>query len=189
MAKKTIADASAELYRLLEPFESGERERMVKGTLMLLGDGQLAQNISAGVTQQQGNAPASVPLKDGQVQFDRARKFFDTKQPIGVIEGLATAARFFEMHGGSAALRKDDFKAVFDGARRNFAARNFARDLGNATQGGYFNAGGGKKAGYTLSHYGQDYIDALPDRAAAKAVVRPKRAARSKAKRKKAQGG
>jgi hypothetical protein len=181
MAKKTIADASAELYKLLEPFESAERARIVSGTLTLLGDAQLpVQSASP-----QGNpAPGFPPAAGGAIPFAAARKFFANKSPQGVVESLAAAARFFETSGGGAALIKDDFVAVFEGARRNFAQTNFARDIDNAVRGGYFRAGGGKKKGYTLSHYGQDYIDALPNREAAKALERPK-AARGKSKRKK----
>jgi hypothetical protein len=184
MAKKTIAEASAELFKLLEPFDSAERARMVNGTLMLLGDAQLP----AAAPSQHNHQPPGVPpvVPGGAIVFTAARKFFADKAPQGVVESLATAARFFESSGGSAALTKEDFAAVFEGARRNFSAPNFARDIDNAVRGGYFRGGGSAKRGYTLSHHGQDYVDALPNRETAKAIERPKATGPGKPKKKKA---
>lgn len=177
MAKKTLAETSAELYQLLEPFDSTERQRIVKSVLVLLGeasdvrsDVRTPQTPQPSISGQQSLADAS-----GGVPFDRARKYFNDKAPKGTSETLATAAMFFETHGGARVLVKDDFKAVFEGARRDFVASNFARDMDNAIKSGFFNAGGNAKKGYTLSGYGQDFLEALPDRTAAKAVQRPGR--------------
>ena len=179
MAKRTIADASAELYKLLEPFESDERARIVRGTLTLLGE----QSSSFGLDEkdQQGGVGSSRE-RAGQIGTStNARGFFDKKAPANKIEELAAAARFREQHENSTAIKKEDFKRIIsDQARRNFDSHNFNRDINNARNSGFFNKGGSAKNGYTLSYYGQNFIDALPDREAAKKLHKPKSGRRTK---------
>jgi hypothetical protein len=183
MSKKSVADASAELYKLLEPLDPAERARVVKGTLILLGDAQTQMDVAAGASQAtQQQQSAALPHGD-------AKAYFNKKGPQGMSESLACAARYSETIGGNAGVLREDFERVFEAARRNFPSKSFARDIDNAVRSGFFRAGGSKKAGYTLSAHGQDYIDALPDRTAAKAIERPKRAPRGKAKRKKGPKG
>src|SRR5207247_3229045 len=79
---------------------------------------------------------------------------------------------------------KADLKKVIADARRNFDDRNFARDIKNARrQAGLFNLGTERDA-YQLSSYGQQYVDALPDKDAASKLKKPKvgRARRNRAR-------
>jgi hypothetical protein len=141
--------------------------RIIRGTLLLLGEsdpGADSFKMDPGGQKKLGDQS----LKD-------ARTYFGTKNPQRKTEELATAARFYEIKHGASALHKEQFKEVFDAARRNFDVGNFARDVDNAQVGGFFNKGGSANTGYTLSYFGQNFIDALPDRAAAKALGRPKK--------------
>ena len=64
---------------------------------------------------------------------------------------------------------KAEFEAVIRKARRDFDSGNFSRDMSNAKRSGFFTSAGGRD-GHVLSHHGQRYVDALPDRDAAKKV-------------------
>jgi hypothetical protein len=74
---------------------------------------------------------------------------------------------------------KDDFRAVFKDARRSFDTKNFGRDIGNARLSGFFTKGKEN----SLSDYGQQYVDQLPDRTAARTLRRPKGAKKGKGKK------
>ncbi len=177
MSKKSIADASSVLYQLLEPFDPSERARIVQGTLTLLGE-LAAESTSQGQSSA-GTAGAQTHSASGK----GVREYFDIKKPNNKIEELATVARFREQAQNGEASTKEDFKKIIGAARRNFDNANFARDINNARNKGFFNKGGSAKTGYTLSYYGQNYIDALPDRDAAKKIQRPKRAGARKGKK------
>lgn len=173
MQKKSVTDASSTLYKLLEPFESDDRLRIVRGTLLLLGE------LGPGVVSI-GKEPPELKDRDNQGLLKDALTYFGNKNPQKKIEELATAARFYEKKHGASALHKEQFKTVFDDARRNFDVKNFSRDIDNARMAGFFNKGGSATTGYTLSYYGQNYIDQLPDRDAAKALKRPKKSGKRK---------
>lgn len=179
MTTKSVADASAELYKLLEGFTSEERGRIVKGTLMLFGE-----VVPTAGMELRGGEDIDTPAAVGGAGFKDARAFFETKAPTSKIEELAVAARFREQKEGAERHTKKEFASVITNARRNFDAHNFKRDLDNARTAGFFNKGGSEKEGFILSYYGQNYVDALPDREKLKTLKRPKKAAGTKAKSK-----
>ena len=76
-------------------------------------------------------------------------------------------------------------KKIFSVSRRNFDSHNYNRDMQNArNQAGFFNKST-EKGSDTLSYYGQNYVDALPDRDTAKQLSRPKTKSPSKKKTRK----
>jgi len=168
MTKKSIADASAELYKLLEVFSSEERGRIVKGTLTLFGD-------SGGESTFDGDGDPTSGFSGSPGSLKAAKAFFDKKTPNSKMEELAVAARFREITYQAEKHTKEQFNEVATGARRNFDSNNFARDINNARNGGLFNKGGSKKEGFTLSYYGQNYVDSLPDREKVKKLKKPKK--------------
>src|SRR5437879_2625685 len=110
-AKRSIAEASSELFNLLEPFEPAERTRIVVGTLTLLGDPVPAQVSSQGggggtSGTDSGRTPAPPAATGG------ARAYLDGKAPKGTSELLATAARFHELNNAGAAPTKESFAAI-----------------------------------------------------------------------------
>jgi len=167
MTTKSVVDATAELYRLLEGFTSEERSRILKGTAALFGDVIPPDQPSdtAGNTGRAISAATTDP-----------RTFFESKAPNSKIEELAVAARFRELSEKAERHTREQFSVVITGARRNFDGHNFSRDINNARNGSFFNKGGSEKDGFTLSYYGQNYVDALPDRDKAKKLKKPKKA-------------
>ena len=166
MATVNVAQVPAKLYELLSPLTPEERTRVVKATLILFGDEPLGVGAPAAEsTLASGQTPA--PPTD-------AGAFFDLKDPKNKGEVLAVAARYREQCEKQESHTKADLKKVITDARRNFDDSNFARDINNAKrQAGFFNLNTGRDAN-KLSYYGQQFVDALPDREAAGKLKRPK---------------
>ncbi len=168
MSKSTLAQLPAKLYELLEPFEPQERQKAIQATLVLFGD-------------EQPSAGPAIPTLPIQPQSGRQlpnstdpSAYFDEKEPKNKGEALAVAARYRELNEAEETHSKADLKKVTTDARRNFDDSNFARDINNAKrQAGFFNLGTSRDAN-KLSYFGQQYVDALPDREAAAKLKRPK---------------
>ena len=155
--QKNIANTSVELVKLLEPYSTEERQRIIQATVILLGDINIpiAPNLKT---------PGSFEPK---AVSGKAKEFFEQKNPKNKGEQLAVAARYREETIGVEEHSKADLKAVFAEARRNFDDKNFHRDIDNARrQAGLFNLGTGRDVN-KLSYQGQQFVDTLPDRDAA----------------------
>lgn len=194
-AKKTISQVSGEIYDLLESFKAEERARILTGVCALLGDAVpanagLGGGGSGGGGGGGGGAGGPAPAGSEQELVKRgARAYFDHKNPSRGSEQFGTAARFNELNTSAAVTTKADFQRIIsDEARRGFNSTKFARDANNAVIAGFFNRGGSAETGFTLSHIGQKYIDALPDRAAAKALKKGARATVTRPRGKRAKG-
>ena len=166
MARNKILDATNGIVAILTPLEAGERARVIQAALMVLGD----SGPEFGVRE--GGGGGGIKRTPGAMN---EKAYFDAKEPRTKGEELAVAARFREEQLGASASTKQELKGVIKEARRNFDDGNFRRDLENARSKGLFNRGTGKDSA-VLSHYGQGYVDALPNRSAVKAARKPKRA-------------
>lgn len=175
-AKKNVADVATKVYNLLEPLEPEDRQRAIAAALTLLGAPTTAASL--------GSMPAlGGPGSGMMIAAGTAAAFFSHKQPNSKIEELAVAARHREAQGANMHT-KDELHQVFKDARRNFDTKNFKRDLNNAKLKGLFTRG----KDITLAYYGQQYVDALPDREAVKALKSPKRAKRGAGKKRTSKG-
>ncbi len=181
MGKVTIARLPEQLYKLLSPFSSEERKRVIDATLILLGDkptviGQVEIAGHQGTTENQ--APSDI---------GEAGKFFALKEPRNKGEQLSVAARYRELTGSGIEHSKEELQQVFDSAHLNFDEHNFKRDMDNARrQAGLFLKGGAKGSD-KLSYYGKQFVDALPDREAIKKLKKPKSSRKPKKASKKKQ--
>jgi hypothetical protein len=179
MAKTNIAQIPAKLYELLEPLDSDERAKVIQATLILFGDAPLASTLNREADDgQNGNANSD---EEGSVRDPKS--FFELKQPQNKGEELAVAARYRELKEDVHVHNKEELTKVFTDARRNFDSSNYSRDIKNArSQAGFFNKGTGKNS-EKLSYFGQNYVDALPNRDAAKKLSRPvKKSSKKKTK-------
>ena len=167
MANQSIAMLPAKLYELLEPLSPEERSRVVQATFALFGD-------FAPGPGQAGFRPPTSTQRDFREQPTEASAYFDSKAPQNKGELLAVAARYRETMLKAESHSKSELKDVIASARRNFDQNNFARDINNAKrQAGFFNLGTGR-GDLKLSYYGQQFVDALPDREAAERINRPR---------------
>lgn len=173
MAKSKPVDAVPKLVALLEPLETQDRRRAIHAALMIMGEESIATPGGGGGAGNSGGA--SAVTSHGAGGNATAQTYFATKSPKGKVEELAVAARYREDHGDAAPSSKAQLKDVVKAVRRNFDDHNFNRDMSNAKRAGFFNTGGGSQDAHTLSYYGQQYVDTLPDRAAAKKLSRPKK--------------
>lgn len=169
MAKTPLPQIPAKLYELLAPLTPEDRVRAVQATLVLFGD-----EVSEIMPPGQGSGLTGKPRKPGATPSDPS-EFVREKDPQNKGELLAVAARYRELVGDHESHPKADLQKVITDARRNFDDRNFARDLNNAKrQAGFFLLGTGQRDSAKLSHYGKEYVDALPDRDATAKLRRPK---------------
>jgi hypothetical protein len=161
MGKIKAVDAVAKLVSLLESFEASERIRVIQASLTLLGDSTpLTELIGSGIGDDSGKSHGG--------KMDE-KKYFDTKEPRNKGEEFAVAARYREERENAISSTRAELQKVITSARRNFDARNFKRDLENARTKGLFNRGTGRDS-IVLSYFGQGFVDALPDRDAAKKI-------------------
>lgn len=163
MTPKNLTDATTALFKILEPLSTDERMRVVKSALILLGEE--SESLTAKVEGQKS--------KLGEIGNES--DYFKKKAPNTKQEELAVAARYRELKENAISSKRADLELVFQNARVNFDGKRFKDNINNAIKGaGFFNTGGNKKEGYTLSFYGQSYVDALPDRDAIKSLQKPR---------------
>jgi len=170
MTKIGVEQIPAKLYELLQSLTPEERSRAVQATFLLFGE-------SAPISLPSSGTPPGKPNLSGSMT---PFAFVQTKNPANKGEMLAVAARYRELHENAQTHSKEDLKKVITDARRNFDNTNFARDMKNARrQAGLFNLGTERDASQ-LSYYGQQYVDALPDKEAASKLKKPKVGGRAK---------
>lgn len=169
---KNLGAISKQMYDLMDGLEPDERAKVVNSVQQLYGD---AAPVSSGGA----SAAANTALPGGattpqQRASTTEQHFYAEKSPKNKGEMLAVAARYLEQHGGGDVHQTNDFAAFFKDARQNFDRNNFLRDMKNAThQAGLFTKGM-PKGQYQLSYFGQQYVDALPNREALTKLKRPK---------------
>lgn len=189
MSGKAPIDAVNAIHDALENLDKEGQLKALQAAVVLLGitpESIGLTNESADAGKDRGKSDASETGKHrrgvgGSGQVGSASEYFRNKDPQGLMEVLAVAARYRELTERAEIHTKEELDAVFRAARRN-APANFSRDLANAKKQQYFNSGDA----IVLSHFGQSYVDALPDREAVKAIGRPKKMGGSKKKKSKA---
>lgn len=168
-----IGDVAFQIYKILQNLEPEDRVRIIRSTVVLLGD----ENSHAHQTHKGAEQPKGEEAHIGKHAENNAhetpQKYLNHKDPSNRGELLAVVARYLEKSSKKTSCTRAEIKQVILDARRNFDDTNFLRDIKNATyQAGLFNKGGAAGE-YTLSYFGQEFTDALPDRQAAKAIKRP----------------
>jgi hypothetical protein len=181
MTNVNLGQLVNELYGKLQTYETDLQIKALAAVQVLLDHPNSKQQH--GTVQSSRGSKRDQPQASGLDLTDNAREFFDQKQPIAKIEELAVAVRFVELSTGNDAITRSDIEDVILAARRNFDATHFRRDVNNAKFKGLFNKS--RDSGVlTLSHYGQRYVDALPDRESLGQLKKPTGAGRRKSKNK-----
>jgi hypothetical protein len=172
-SSKSLGALSSKVYELLEGLEAGERTKVLNAVVQLFGDPLIAQPLLSGVAESGESPMGSVGNAPQHSTSGNAQQFFVRKKPSNKGEMLAVAARYREQHSAADDHRVEDFAKFFVEARQNFDQRSFVRDMKNAqNRAGLFNKGGGRGQ-YRLSYFGQQYVDALPNRESLKNLHRP----------------
>jgi hypothetical protein len=161
--KSNLGEVTNNVYSLLQNLESDDRQKIMNSVAQLFGDPTTLPppRSSAGTTNVAGQG--------GKVS---AQQYFAQKAPVNKGEMLAVAARYREEHQSAQSHTSADFAAVFGAARRNFDRHNFQRDINNAQRQAQLFILGTPKGQYQLSYYGQQFVDALPNREAVKKLRR-----------------
>lgn len=173
MSKVNVAEVAGKLFALLEPLQSDERHRVIDATLVLLGESH-GPAKGEHLHKQPVAGNGGVPVPAASAAASSSVEFFAQKDPRSRVEEFAVAARHREIHEHAAVHTKADLRAALISARRNFDERNFLRDFDKAQAKGFFNRGHEQRGHYTLAYYGQQYVDALPDRSRAKSLRKPR---------------
>lgn len=172
-----LAGTTQKLHKLLKGTSPEDRQKIIAAVLTLFGDAPLPVGGASNSGTGGAAGGAAQHGAGGAAGKPGARQFFQTKSPKKKVEELAVAAYYHEQYeNGVAGTTRDDFERIYKDARRTFDKVHYNRDLGNAKTAKLFNTG----TDNLLSHYGQDVVDALPDRAAVKAIPRPGKVSKKK---------
>jgi len=185
MSAPTIAEVAPKVCKLLSTLQPAERRRAVDAALIMLGDQQPAPQLYQPPAPIATPGAPVLPAPHAAAGHSTAAAFFAHKAPDNKGEGLAVAARYREQHEQAQDHTKEQLQGVFTSARKNFDSKSFNADIKNAQrQSCLFTKGNGARGVYTLSYYGQNFIDALPDREKATQLPKPKDGRRKTAPRK-----
>jgi hypothetical protein len=177
-AAKSLGQLSNEIFGLLESLTPEDRAKVISAVMSLFGE---AFPPSGGGHQpQQGGASHNPSNSSTPAGSLTAQQYWASKQPKNKGEMLAVAAKFREEKNGDEPSTRDDFATFFSDARQNFDKGNFLRDMRNAQLQAHLFNKGTARGQYQLSFYGQQYVDALPDREMVKKLKRPGRKVKTK---------
>lgn len=181
MAKNKVLDATNKIVAVLQSLDTEERMLAIDAALMVLGDRprESRGTDTSGSRSNGGSGRSSQTSERGNGVNVTPKSYVDEKEPENKVEELAVAARYRELYENAESSTKDELGAVLGqkGARRNFNAQKFRRDAENARRNGLFTKGS-ERGTVVLSHYGQQYVDALPDREKLKTLAKPRGATR-----------
>jgi len=179
MPESSLAEISAKINAMLETIDSPEdRIRVLQSSVVLYGGGVLAQPSAS--------HPAAGEVATTPSPNVTEQRFFKDKNPQSQMEKLAVAARYRELHMDADTHSKEEIERFFMAAHESFVG-NYGRDMGNTRNRGFFTKGN-KRDEARLATYGQEFVDALPDRDVASALLAPKRQPKKKKAAKKANG-
>jgi hypothetical protein len=168
-----LGDVTNKMYALLHDLPPADRVKVMNSVAQLFGDPPIAGSVATMDQQPASGTIGAHKTASGVTP----QKYFVEKAPQNKGEMLAVAAKYREDHTGDHAHSLEDFAKFFTDARQNFDRHNFQRDMKNAQhQAQLFNTGT-SMGQYQLSYYGQQYVNALPNRDALKKLRRPGRKA------------
>jgi hypothetical protein len=170
-AAPNLGELSNKMYSLLQDLQPEDRAKLMSSVAQLFGD---APPSTVAIPQPTGSAHAiqNPGVPQGGLN---PQQYFAEKAPQNKGEMLAVAAKYREDYSRASSHTSEDLATFFAEARQNFDRRNFRRDMKNAqNQAQLFNKGT-PRGQYQLSYFGQQYVDALPNRDALKKLRRPGR--------------
>jgi hypothetical protein len=182
MAERDDVAILAQVISSLKPLESGERLRLLQTVAAFFGDvlqSSLASpspgRISEHATAAHHRAP---PLSHERVESPKS--FVMQKDPRTDVERVAVLGYFLVHHRDTPFFKTVDISRLnTEAAQPKFS--NAALAVGNAVKTGYLAAGG--KGQKQVSGAGERFVEALPDRVAAKAAMEAARAHRKRRKK------
>ncbi|MGJ8637745.1 MAG: hypothetical protein ACSHX5_12970 [Phycisphaerales bacterium] len=185
--KQSVGVTTNAVYEALSQHSEEEQINILRAVNSLLGitpDYHIPSAPTLPIPPANPSTPTELPPANPlDSSIGSAEDYFAHKDPNTKIEQLATAAHYLEKTTKATSHSKEDIKATVESARRNFDSAKFSRDMDNAKVKGLFNKGGQPNS-FTLSFYGKNYLDALPDREAVKRLKSPKKTSKKKAKKK-----
>ncbi len=174
-SKESTATALAKIIDLVDGYEEGERIKILRTVLAYFGDshGSPAASSPADTTT---DHPLTVPFSSERALSPK--QFIMEKKPTTDVERVACLAYYLTHHKGIQHFKTIDItKLNTEAAQIRFSNPSVA--VNNALGAGYIaHAGKGNKQ---ISALGEGYVQHLPDRDAARALLAQSRARRSRA--------
>lgn len=170
---------AAVLQRLitdLSPLSEDARQRLINTVCTFLG---LAAPVRAGAASvspsRQHSSDRTPSFQFSEEEAPSVKQFMHDKAPRTDVERVACLAYYLAHYRGSPHVKTKDITALnTESAHRPFSNTAFAVD--NATKTGYLVPS--IKGSKQISAYGERFVEALPDREAAKEVMNLARAGR-----------
>lgn len=156
MSTTNIGSIVAKVFDIVRELEQSEQIKIFKAVYALCDIEQLP-------SVQEINHNSSPSLSMG-IQTSDPASYLADKAPQSKMEHLAVAARYREQYESKSEHSKEDFIAFFSAARKNFDHNNFAFDMRNAKNAGFFVKESSSSHSHKLSYSAQNYVDSLPDR-------------------------
>lgn len=174
--EQRLYTAFQELAKAVLPLEQELRQRAFAMLGAFLGTVAPNADTMVGATQTAGHR-SPPPVQIASREPPSPKDFLFQKDPDTDVERVACLAYYLVRYRDTKHFKTLDIsKLNTEAAQRKFA--NAATSVGNATQGGFLApVGRGMKQ---LTAQGERYVDALPDRAAAKAALGNRKARRQR---------
>ena len=175
--EQRLYKAFQQVADVLLPLEKDLRERVYATVGTFFGyEASYGGLVEASASRAAGER-SPPPIQIATREPPSPKDFLFQKEPNTDVERVACLAYYLTHHRGTNHFKTIDVsKLNTEAAQRKFA--NAATSVGNATQAGFLAlVGRGMKQ---LTAEGERYVDALPDRAAAKAALGKRRAKRQR---------
>ncbi|HKQ08339.1 MAG TPA: hypothetical protein VJ464_24675 [Blastocatellia bacterium] len=177
-------DVLTSILGALKRLEPEERARMLYTVQTFFG---IESNLKSAATQAQNNTPQPAYASEGSFSEDRsmsAKAFILQKQPRTDVERIACLAYYLTHYRDTPHFKTIDLSKInTEAAQPKFS--NAARAVDNATKTGYLVPA--TKGNKQLSAAAEHFVQALPDREAAKAAMaaaKPRRKSRKQSQKK-----
>lgn len=160
MSTPNIGSIAAKVFDIVRELEQSDQLKVFKAVYALCDIGQSPLSHEAN----NENVHIATLNSSASKQINDPASYLAHKAPQSKMELLAVAARYRELYESKSDHSKEDFATFFSTARKNFDHNNFAGDMRNAKNAGFFVKESSSAHSHKLSYNGQNYVDSLPDK-------------------------
>ena len=177
-----LGQAVQQIYELLSQFSDDDQPRIVRSvTALLKSDANPGMQTDKEPTSSTPAGNGRDPVFSGHEELS-PKAFLKDKYPQTDIERVACLAYYLTYYRDSRYFKTIDISTLnTEAAQRKFTNATFA--IRNASTRGYL-APAPQKTHKQITAIGEQYVEALPDRQSAKAVMEKSRPGRARKKRK-----
>lgn len=181
MKAKSEENILGQILKELSPLDNEARLRIINSVKALYGLNGRPQPVSeSGHSKPSGGNNGRDPVFSNHKDID-AKTFITRKKPKTNVERIACLAYYLAHYQGIRHFKTINITELNTEAAQNEIS-NTAGTIINALQGGYLAPA--TKGFKKISAFGEQYVDALPDRQSARSIMAKSRSRRTKHKKK-----